>query len=102
MKQHILYGIRNADVYEAADALSIRLGCTFQKRDSDYLGIYLLANIGSAEVRVISQPGPDGDPLEDDFVDYGTLVYIEVQSDFPELEGLHVATESLTKLRVEQ
>jgi hypothetical protein len=102
MPQNILYGIRNAGVSETADALGIQLGCTFHQRESDYFGIYMLANVAGAEVKVVSQPDPSGDPLEDDFEDYGTLIYVETASGFPELDGISVATESLARLRIEQ
>ena len=101
MTRHILYGIRNAGVSETADAIGIRLGCTFQERESDYLGTYLLASVGITVIKVVPQPDPEGDPLEDDFEDYGTLVYVEAEGDFPELDGVRVASESLTRLRLE-
>ena len=102
MARQILYGIRGAGINETADAISVRLGCTFQERESDYFGIYMIAQAESAEVKVVSQPDPAGDPLEDEFEVYGTLVYVNGHSEIPDLDSLPVATESLTKLRVEQ
>jgi hypothetical protein len=100
--QHLLYGVRNSGVSETTEALAVRLGCTFQERESAYLGIYMLASFATAEIKVVSQPDPEGDPAEDDFNDYGTLVYVEAQPNFPELEGMPIASEELTKLRVER
>lgn len=102
MTLQILYGIRNVGIGETADALSVRLGCSFQVRESDYLGTYMFADQESAEVKVVSQPDPEGDPLEDEFEEYGTLVYVNVHGENPELDGILVANESLVRLRVEQ
>lgn len=98
----MLYGVMTPGIDETANAISVRLGCAFQERASDYFGIYKLASVGSAEIKVVSQPDPEGDPLEDDFDDFGTLVYVEAQDDFPELEGLRIGSESLARLRTEQ
>jgi hypothetical protein len=100
--QHLLYGIRNSGVFETAETIGARLGCTFHERESDYLGIYMLASSTLAEIKVVSQPDPEGDPLEDDFDDYSTLVYVEAHQNFPELDGVRVASEKLAKLRFEQ
>ena len=80
-----------------------RLGCSFQERESYYLGIYWLATIDEIKVRVVSQPDPEGDPLEDDYDEYGTLVYVDSmgEGNVPDLNGLPVALERLTLLRDE-
>jgi hypothetical protein len=100
--QHLLYGLKGSRIAEASEFLGVRLGCNFQERESEYLGIYMLASTSSAEIKIVHQPDPEGDPLEDDFVDYGTLVYVEARHDFPELDGVQIASERLTRLRVGQ
>jgi hypothetical protein len=100
--QHLLYGVRNSGVAETAAALGVWLGCTFQERESEYLGIYMLASSGSAEIKVVSQPSPEGDPLEDDFDGYGTLVYVEARQNFPSLGEVQIASEKLIELRIER
>jgi hypothetical protein len=95
----VLYGVRNANVEQTADALAERLGCEFRVRDSHYLGIYQKAQIGSTQIRVVAQPDPEGEPLEDGFEEYHTLIYVEVDGDFPTLDGVPVAAESVTRLR---
>lgn len=67
MTRHIPYGIRNAGVTETVVALGERLGFTFQERESDYLGVHMLASVQSAEVKVVAQLDPEDEPLEDDF-----------------------------------
>jgi hypothetical protein len=95
----VLYGVKNSGVEEIAGALGIQLGLIFQDRESDYLGAYKLASVGSTEIRLVAQPDPAGDPLEDDFVDYTTLVYVEADSDFASLDGVRVGSEAVERLR---
>jgi hypothetical protein len=99
LTRHVLYGVRNSGVEETAAALGTELGLTFQDRESDYLGVYKLAAAGSMEIKIVSQPDPAGDPLEDDFVDYRTLVYVETESDLPVLDGLRVASDAVDRLQ---
>jgi hypothetical protein len=95
----VLYGVKNLGVEEVTAVLGTRLALTFQDRESDYFGIYKMASDGSTEIRLVAQPDPAGDPLEDDFVDYNTLVYVETDSDFPALEGVRVGSEVVDRLR---
>jgi hypothetical protein len=97
-----LYGVRNADVEQTAAALSARLGCEFRTRDSHYLGIYQKAMVGSTQIRVVAQPDPEGEPLEDGFEDYQTLIYVELGGEFPALDGVPVAAESVNRLREDE
>jgi hypothetical protein len=98
MTHSLLFGVRRAGVDDTAAALAARLSCTFQARDSDYLGHYRKASTGSADIRVVAQPDPDGDPLEDAFADYATLIYVETAGEAPPLAGLAVADEVVDRL----
>lgn len=102
MIRSVLYGVRNANVEQTAAALSNRLGCEFRVRDSHYLGIYRKAQIGSTQIRVVAQPDPEGEALEDGFEDYHTLIYVEVDGDFPALDGVPVAAEAVNRLREDE
>lgn len=103
MTWSLLYGVRSGNVDATATALAARLACTFQERDSSYIGVYQVADIGSTEVKVVAQPDPDGDPLEDDFADYGTLVYVVTpDSNFPALEGTVTSSGVVDQLRREE
>lgn len=103
LSRHLLFGVRTACIDEVVQSVASRLGCTFQERESDYLGTYWLATIDEIKVRIVSQPDPEGDPLEDDYDEYGTLVYVDSmgEGDVPDLNGLPVALERLTLLRDE-
>jgi hypothetical protein len=99
----LLYGVRSGNVEETATALAARLACTFQERDSHYIGVYRVADIGSSEVKVVAQPDPEGDPLEDEFEEYRTLVYVVTKdADFPALEGVATASGAVERLRKEE
>ncbi len=102
MIRSVLYGVRNANVDETAAALSAQLGCEFRERDSDYLGVYQKAQIGSTHIRVVAQPDPEGEALEDGFEDYNTLIYVEVEDDFPPLDGVPVAADAVNRLREDE
>jgi hypothetical protein len=97
--RHLLYGIAGPSVDLVAQVLDERLGRTFHQRESDYFGVYRHATADSAEIMVVSQPDPEGDPLEDDFADFSTLVYIDGESDLPDLDGLRIGRQKLEKLR---
>jgi hypothetical protein len=95
----LLYGVRHASVESTAAAIGAALACVFQSRDSDYLGSYLKASAGAAVIRVVAQPDPEGEPLEDGFADFDTLIYIEAGDNLPTLAGLRVADETVQLLR---
>ena len=98
-----LYGVRGGDVEETATALAARLACDFRERDSSYIGVYRVADIGTTEVKVVAQPDPEGDPLEDDFEEYSTLVYVVTRdAEFPALEGVATTAGAVERLRAEE
>jgi hypothetical protein len=94
-----LYGIRNVAAAQAARGIGELLNCTFDERESDYLGMYWLAWADGNDIRVVSQPDPDGEPLEDDFADYQTLVYVDGETDFAALPGTELEGGTLEVLR---
>ncbi|MFF8022055.1 hypothetical protein ACFZDJ_13185 [Streptomyces sp. NPDC007896] len=58
------YGTSTHTAKQLADLLADRLGAVFVERDSDYLGIYLLATLNDAtriQVQPNALPGDDGD-----------------------------------------
>jgi hypothetical protein len=73
--EEALYGVRDGDVREVADLLAGRLGCSFAARESDYFGEYFLAHTERGDVKIVAQPDPEGEPLEDEFEEYQVLVY---------------------------
>jgi hypothetical protein len=97
--EHVLYGVKNSSVHDTATALGSHLGLSFSERDSDYFGVYMLASRGSTKVKVVAQPDPAGDPLEDDFEDYATLVYVDADGDVPVLDDVSIGEESVLRLR---
>ena len=101
MTYEVLLGARTASIEETASAIAARLGVSFHKRDSHFYGDYFLAEIDQGEISVVSQPDPEGEPLEEGFESYRTLVYIETEADRPDLDQLAVADEHLELLRDE-
>jgi hypothetical protein len=97
--KEVLLGARTASIEETATAIAARLGISFHKRDSHFYGDYFLAEIDRGEISVVSQPDPEGEPLEEGFEDYRTLVYIETDAECPELHQLPVVDEHLERLR---
>jgi hypothetical protein len=95
----LLYGVRHAGVEPTAAAIGAALACAFQPRESDYLGPYLKATAGSSVIRVIAQPDPEGEPLEDGFEEFETLIYIEADHAAPTLAGLRVGDDTVRLLR---
>ena len=73
--EEVVYGLLAGKLQDVAAVLAGRLGCSFAARESDYLGDYLLAQTDRGEVRIIGQPDPEGEPLEDEFEEYQVLVY---------------------------
>ena len=101
MERHLLFGVRKASVDATATAIGSAVECSFEDRDSSYLGPYKFAVVGSSEIKVVSQIDPDGEPLEEDFEDFATLVYVDSDGDAVSLEGISVANEPLEQLRAE-
>lgn len=99
MTHSLLYGVRHAGVESTAAAIGAALACAFQPRESDYLGSYLKTAAGSAVIRVVAQPDPEGEPLEDGFADFDTLIYVEAADDLPTLAGLRVGDDTVQLLR---
>jgi hypothetical protein len=97
-----LYGLHSADTDAIAIALGEIHGVSFERRESDYFGIYWLANLSSCEVRVIPQSDPHGEDLEGDFPHYRTLIYVEAD-EAPRVElldGLTIGEDAIHKLRL--
>lgn len=79
-----LYGARTSGVGAVADQLGTALGCAFEERESDYLGVYRLARLPDGTlIRVVGQPDPEGLSLEEEFADYATLIYVDGAVDLP-------------------
>jgi hypothetical protein len=79
--KHSLYGARIAGVSEVALAIGGLLVCEFQTRESDYIGVYRMATVSEAKIQVVAQPDPEGEPIEDGFEEYVTLVYVDGEVD---------------------
>lgn len=101
MERYLLYGVRSSDLDAVAEALESRLGCRFEERESDYLGVYRLARINLTEIKVMSWLDEDDEPVEAGFDGYETLVYVTTEEDFQPLDGTPVAGGVLELLRDE-
>lgn len=101
MASSLLYGAKECGIDTTALAISSRLGCTFENRESGYFGEYKLASFGAMDIKIVAQPDPEGDPLEDEFEDYHILVYVDSDGEAPDLDGLQIAAGRLERLRME-
>lgn len=99
--KHSLYGIKSLGVSQTADALETLIRCRFLERESDYFGVYRIYRTSSMEMRIVSQPDPEGELLEEEFREFQTLVYVDSESNGDPLSGLEFPPEWLEKLRVE-
>ncbi|MGK5545585.1 hypothetical protein ACSNOH_12750 [Streptomyces sp. URMC 127] len=97
--KHSLYGVREADVHQTARIIAEVLNCDFQERESDYLGVYWLARAAEARIKVVSLLAPDGEPLEEGFEQYETLIYVDAESFIPQFDGLTAPQGPLERLR---
>jgi hypothetical protein len=97
--RHSLYGARYSGVPEVALAIGACLKCDFKVRESDYLGIYQVAIIPEGKIQVIAQPDPEGEPLEDEFEEYVTLIYVDGEYEIPQIDGLSLPQGHMEKLR---
>lgn len=95
----VLYGVRGSNPSRVADSISSVINCEFRERESDYLGVYKIARLSGAEIRVLSQIDPEGGLHEEEFEEYGTLIYIDGDFDIPRLESLMAPVGHLVKLR---
>lgn len=89
MSVHQLYGLKVKDPSRIVQFLSDLLGCVFQERESDFLGIYWLARTDPCVIKVISQPDPEGEYIEPEFAEFETLIYVDGESGLPHLRGEH-------------
>jgi hypothetical protein len=94
----LLFGLRTGDVQEVASVLAGRLGCSFAARESDYFGEYFLAHTGHGDVKIVAQPAPDGEPLEEDFEEYQVLVYSPDGEGELDLHGIQVGQGAIERL----
>jgi hypothetical protein len=90
MVTYALYGVRIGRVEDVAAAVEARIPCVFQARNSYYFGSYRVAKLGEDELKIVSQPDPEGDPFEDDFADYQVLVYASFEGAEIALDGIVV------------
>ena len=94
----VLHGVRAGDVREVASVLADRLGCSFAVRESDYFGEYFLAHTKRGNVKIVAQPDPEGEPLEEDFEEYQVLVYSPGGDDELDLRDIQVGQGVIERL----
>lgn len=99
MTTHVLYGLRTGPAAEVMKAVAEHLHCTFQERESHYLDRYWLATIGSTNIKIVPQPDAFGDPVENNFGTYATLIYIDGGTPTPTLDDLSVRDDRIERLR---
>lgn len=97
--KHTLYGAKGAEVAEVGRAVSSALSTELQERESDYLGVYLSGKVSSTKVRVVSQPDPEGEPVEPEFSEWDVLVYLDGPDELPSLNGLEFGAGVIRALR---
>jgi hypothetical protein len=95
----VLYGVRTGTVQDVSAALAARLNCTFEERDSYYVGEYLLARTGHGELQVVPQLGPEDDPVDEKFEEYAVLIYSTADPAELELRGIPVGQGEVERLR---
>ena len=86
--KHVLYGVSGAAMARVGEIVSSALSVELAQRESDYLGVYLNGVIGSAKVRIVVQPDPEGELLEPDFPEWDILVYLDGPDELPALDKL--------------
>jgi hypothetical protein len=96
--EEMLYGVRAGDVQQVASVLADRLGCSFSARESDYFGEYFLARTERGNVRIVAQPDPEGEPLEEEFEEYQVLVYLPGGDDELDLHGIQIGQGVIERL----
>ncbi|OHV19354.1 hypothetical protein EOS93_17600 [Rhizobium sp. RMa-01] len=104
MPSFILYGIRKNSLAEAKAAVESVFGFFFTERDSFYqAGVYYVFGAGGEEQFVLKKNiDPfDGDPVEQDFVSYPLLFYINSTDRPSELIALMTNVEDFELLRQE-
>jgi hypothetical protein len=97
--KEVLYGVRTGSVQEVAAVLASRLSCVFDARESDYFGEYCLARTDRGELKIVAQPDPEGEPLEDQFEEYQVLVYSSGGDDELDLRDIPVGQGAIERLR---
>ena len=75
------------------------LGRDLQERESSFYGDYWIARFDGIEVRVVPQIDPSGDPQEEEFVDYGILVYLDSPAAVEGIAGLRTESGVIELLR---
>lgn len=96
---HILYGVKSAETAAVAAALSDLLDEPLHERESSYLGDYWLGRVGDSKVKVVEQPDPGGEPLDEAFGEYRVLIYVDGSTPVPRFSGLAVADDVIVLLR---
>ncbi|AHG49783.1 hypothetical protein RLEG12_02565 (plasmid) [Rhizobium leguminosarum bv. trifolii CB782] len=104
MPSFILYGIRKYSLSEARTSVESASGFFFSERDSFYqAGVYYVFGAGGEEQFVLKRNiDPfDGDPVEQDFVSYPLLFYINSTERPSELIALMANVADFELLRQE-
>ncbi|MEW2400284.1 hypothetical protein [Streptomyces sp. NPDC046862] len=97
------YGTSTHTARQLADMLTDRLGAVFVERDSDYLGVYLLATLNDAtRIRVQPNgiPGDDGDNdlYAEQHPDLPVLLLVTAPGPDPALQDQLAGIEGLARL----
>lgn len=97
------YGTSVHTARQLADLVTDRLGAAFVERDSDYLGVYLLATLSDAtriQVQPNAIPGDDGDDdlYDEQHPDLPVLLLITAPSPDPALHDQLAGIEGLARL----
>jgi hypothetical protein len=97
------FGTSTHTAWQLADLLTDRLGAVFVERDSDYLGIYLLATLDNAtciQVQPNAIPGDDGndDLYDEEHPELPVLLLVTTPAPDPALQDQLADIEGLARL----
>lgn len=97
--KHTLYGAKAATLAHVGQAVSAAFSVELAERESDYLGVYLSGKVLSTKIRVVTQPDPEGEPLEKGFPEWNVLIYLDGPDELPSLHGIESGDGVIQTLR---
>jgi hypothetical protein len=91
MVQHNLFGIGGVAIGDCALSIGMLLQVELNQRESDYLGCYMVGSGADFKIKLVEQPDPEGELIEPGYPDLGILIYLDGESDFPQVDGYEVS-----------
>ncbi|MCU1681800.1 MAG: hypothetical protein JWQ81_2539 [Amycolatopsis sp.] len=91
MVQHNLFGIGGVAMEDCARSIGALFEIELSQRESDYLGCYMIGAGADFKVKLVEQSDPEGELIESEYPDLGILIYLDGESDFPQVDGHEVS-----------